>query len=56
MSLHITGAAWERCALRLETDGCELCWRREDGDSPIVRDFARFVQERSAAQVQQAGG
>ena len=33
-----------------------LCWRREDDDSPIVRDFARFVQERSAAQVQQAGG
>lgn len=31
MSLHITGAAWERCALRLETDDSELCWRREDG-------------------------
>lgn len=25
-----------------------LCWRRENNDSPLVRDFVRFIQERSA--------
>lgn len=33
-----------------------LCWRREDDDSPLVRAFAGFTQQRAAAQVQRAGG